>query len=405
MSTLSSHSNSLALALPTELWLEIFHWATAIAEHLYATAYDPFQPTFAKANEQRLLALQMKHSMSLVCRSWHQLLEPMMHQELYVGKDDLSRSKDAQLFERTRRCILPYSRSATPTYDKTELRNSVAVLEACARLDVFVRPSHICRNPASFQSTPSFDFAADDFDCASAFKHLKRLDWWHLDPAHASGGINSLEHVISCATELEYLTIGGLISSFTLSTRPWSLPKLNTLRLSRVNERFLWSVRRWDLPSLKHLIVETIPNERALVTSIWPNFGSTLTTVELGPDLCFFMADQISPLLAGCPNLQELAYHVNFCLPPAGVSAMAEERASLARVRLHALPNDLISQVFWRHLSAHMEALASSSLPALRDVILHGDWSEIVQDARFEAAAAPLRAKKCTISSSHGTVY
>jgi hypothetical protein len=90
-------------SVPLEIWLEIFYWATTVAEHLYSIEYDPFQPPFAKANEQRLSALQTKGALALVCRSWNQLIQPSMHDELYLNKDDLSQSKDAHWFERTRR--------------------------------------------------------------------------------------------------------------------------------------------------------------------------------------------------------------------------------------------------------------------------------------------------------------
>jgi hypothetical protein len=273
-------------------------------------------------------------------------------------------------------------------------------LEACPQLDVLIRPGHL--NCAPLRYVPQFNHAADDFTAAGALRRLRRLDWWHLDPAHQTGGINSLEHVISCAPDIEYLTIGGLVSTCALSPRRWELPKLETLRLSRLNERLLWSIQRWSLPSLKNIVVEMTPNERTLAVSVWPAFGATLASVEFGADLSFLVTDQIAPALQGCPNLEELAYHINFSHPPPTETT----HASLARVRLHAHPNQLVSQdvsEYWRHLQGHFAFLASSSLPALREIVLHGDWANIIHHTHFNTAMSTLCAKQRNVVFFDGT--
>jgi len=51
----------------------------------------------------------------------------------------------------------------------------------------------------------------------------------------------------------------------------------------------------------------------------------------------------------------------------------------------------------WKHLNSHFNFLASRFLPALRRIVLHGDWQEIMADQRFASFKDHLAQKGCVI--------
>jgi hypothetical protein len=105
----SSHVLSyshLSFDLPVELWLEVFHWITVADDSLYSANRLPFQPSFANANELRILALETRRAMALVCKGWYELLRYTLHGELYVNNDSFSQGQAAQFFNQTQRMYI-----------------------------------------------------------------------------------------------------------------------------------------------------------------------------------------------------------------------------------------------------------------------------------------------------------
>ena len=248
------------------------------------------------------------------------------------------------------------------------------MLKSCSQLEVLVRPipSHV--------EDLRFELPAEE---CPPLTSLKRLDWWHHNDAARSGGVNALSDVLRAAPNLQYLSIGGdLWISFIVRT-PIILPALTTLRIRRMNVLLLNQISRWSLPSLQHVIIDTHSNHM-LLEGLWTVFGDQIKTLELGRNLKFYICDMIYYVLANCQNLQELCYYVQFTCPP---HMPIEKHNSLHTVRLHAAENGLFASEendLWCHLSEHLSLYASDLFPALKRVVLHGDWESIRRDARFQ---------------------
>jgi hypothetical protein len=124
---------------------------------------------------------------------------------------------------------------------------SVAILKRCPELEVLVRPA-----PESVGNL-CFEFRAEGLPLTS----LKRLEWWYINDAARSGGINSLDGVLSGTPNLQYLSIGGELRTCQLQLKVPHLPLLSTLRLQWMNGLFVRQLCWWSLPTLAHVVVDS----------------------------------------------------------------------------------------------------------------------------------------------------
>ncbi|KAI0691034.1 hypothetical protein BC835DRAFT_1362028 [Cytidiella melzeri] len=386
--------------LPRELWLDIFRWATVSPQSLAlnTTSYYPFQSDYAplKFGWQDEEVFSTKRVLVRVCREWRCLAMSLLFEDivLHKGGDALKHTLEtaergegdtAAGLWRVRRICLPYS-SCTPW--QNELVGASEFMKACPQLEVLVRP---CRHHAEDMR---FDISADD--CPS-LASLKRLDWWHYNDAARSGGFNSLAHVLHVAPNLQYLTLTGDLWLNLLQREPITLPKLSTLRLRRMNVLFLQEVCRWSLPSLRHILLDTYPSVPGQVGGLWAKFGQQIKIVELGRSLKFYVLDLITHILSHCPELEELNYYVQFTATP---HPSVESHHHVSTVRMHAYPNSIVaggSSTFWEHVEEHILAFQKPSFPALKRIVLHGDWKPYLAGETLARLDTIVRARDCSL--------
>ena len=226
--------------------------------------------------------------------------------------------------------------------------------------------------------TLRFDYETDGVPLPA----LRHLEWWHQNDAERSGGINSLSAVLRGAPNLSYLFVGGIRTFSRLWLLEGTFPYLQTLRLGTVNGLFLHQiVSSWSLPSLTFIVLDS-PLPDSGWSSVWNAFGCQLKSIEFGKNLRFFSDDQLSHCLNGCPGLEQLNFYLYFTAPAENI----QPHTSLTTVRLHAAVNDLLSNaddVVWAIIDHHFRVLSGSELPALRHIILHGDWHSVLHHPRF----------------------
>lgn len=265
---------------------------------------------------------------------------------------------------------------------------SIEILKLCPHIHTLLRPQF--SGPG-----PYFDYEAVGLPLPA----LQRLEWWHYDEAERSGGINSLADVLHAAPNLSYLFVGGVIGFSRICTQKEipSLPHLQTLRINSINGPLLHQiVSRWSLPSLTHIILDSLVLDLGL---IWDAFGNQLKSVEFGKHLRFVAYDRLSPCLNGCPGLEELNFYLYFN-PPAKTIQLHN---SLTTVRIHSAFNGLLSNdaAIWDLIHRHFEFLCGSNLPALRHIILFGDWQLILDNPRFTSIRDKLRDIDRILEVSH----
>lgn len=370
--------------LPVELWLAIFRWATVsrTTPHLSTTTYHPFHSDTLDGVDQDAIAV--KHVLVRVCKQWRDIAADLLLEDIVIHQDanQLARAIRAEAeggsrLKRVRRACFPYA--SCITY-RSGIAEASSVLGLCGGLEVLVRP------PPSWAQDLRFEFPADD---CPPLPSLKRLDWWHHNDATRSGGVNSLTDVVRAAPNLEYLSVGGELCLSALQRAPVFLPSLTTLRIRRMNVLLLLQLFKWRLPSLQHIIIDM--NNHQILEDFWATFGGQLKTVELGRTMKFHTADAIHDVLARCPNLEELNYHVQFTAAP----RLTDQRhVNLAAVGLNAAENPFFADEksgLWEHLDSHVTALCSPDFPALKRVVLHGEWGRLREDVRFGALVEKLR--------------
>jgi len=379
------------LQLPPELWIVIFRWATHPPNGYPAPYYEPFRAPSEMFDEQ----LKTKRALVQVCRLWRAFATKFLYEDVRIRYDAgklmtvladhhrLEAFQTHSLGSFVHRLELPYSQTATEKPGDTH--DVVQILGNCPSLKTLVRPF--------FEALPysvRYEFPAEIVSLSS----LTRLEWWHYNNAARSGGINSLMDVLRNAPSLQFLALGGEFWMNSMrQDSPVRLPALTTLRLRRVNALFVWQIRQWDLPSLVHVIAD-FPADPGGLEELWLQFSRQLCTVELGQNIAFHMTDQISALLRGGAGVKVLNYFINFTASPSEYRLV--EQSALQCVGIHALPCGILNDN-WMHLNSHFEFLSSRFLPALKRIILYGNWQQIIKDSRISPALDLLTQKGCAI--------
>ena len=366
-----------------ELWILVFRWATYPSDGYPAPYYEPFRASSESFDE----LLKTKHALVQVCRLWRALATNFLYEDVRVSYNSASLktvlTDHPSLARFVHRLELPYTQTATERPDDTH--DVVQILRSCPSLTTLVRPfSEVL--PYAVR----YEFPAEIVSLPS----LTRLEWWHYNNAARSGGINSLTDVLRNAPSLQFLALGGefWMNSMRLDT-PIRLPALKTLRLKRVNALFVWQIGRWELPSLVHVVAD-FPTEHGGLEELWLQFGSQLCTVEFGRNVAFHMSDQISVFLQRCAGVKVFNYFINFTAPP--TESLLVEQSSLECIGIHAFPCGILNDDR-SHLNHHFEFLSSHFLPALKRIVLYGNWEQTIKDSHISPALDRLTQKGCAI--------
>ena len=379
--------------LPTEIWLEILDWATTSHEPLAMNI--PFSPLPDYRVDPNL---RVRATLTAVCRTWQRWVAQSLYKDIKISNNgahglmdvlqkcpDQTETKYGEMVGsfvfwrnmsawtrssslQVRRIVLPYQ-STGPS----RALQSLEILKLCPNIQTLQRPLH------PITDTLRFDYDTDIVTLSS----LERLEWWHHNEAERSGGINSLGVVLRSAPRLRYLFIGGVVSGdyICMLPGPTNLSFLETIRLCvRSGSLLRQIVSRWSLPSLTHVILDS-PLVREGSEIIWETFGDQLKVVEFGKHVRFLASDSLSSCLRSCPNLQELNFYVFFASP----LDAAFHHPKLTSVGLHAHVNGMLVEggSAWNLIEHHFEVLYGSNLPALKQIMLHGDWRPILNHHRF----------------------
>lgn len=381
----------MSYQLPPEIWIQIYRWAaySASSDRLYTTEYEPFRSAAGYDTDVLDKNLQVKWALVRVCRQWKAMAMDMLYEDVRIrhGEQTLADALDstgerAGYGKRVRRVELPY---ASTTANAPQHQTSITILERCPELQILVRPPPQRMNDLSFQSCI----------LVPPLTSLKRLDWWST-PDTTGGGINSIQAVLNCTPNLQYLYLGGQLPMG--QPQPGChLPALTTLSLRLLNDPFIQQICRWSLPALTNIVVDDSQGS-TFFWKIWDTFGSQLRIVELGKKVHVYTRDHISPILSNCPNLEELNYYINFTMPPKSSFV----HSSLHCIRLHGdvcmFGND------WKFLEEHLAFFSGSSLPALKRIILYGEWSPVFTSDHFIQVHLALNTRGCNIELPDGTL-
>lgn len=374
------------MSLPVELWLEIFRWATLSpsTSSLCATTYQPFQAASTVEGIDRD-AVAVKRTLVCVCKLWRDLARDLLFEDVVISRNAPalqhaleSGGEGEEKYRRIHRACLPYL-SCTP-YNYHDSETVATLLQSCPELEVLSRP----RTAPFVSDVMTFDYPA--VECPS-LQSLKRLDWWHYNEAARSGGYNALTEVLRAAPNLQYLSLGGDLWLNLMQRGSVELPSLTTLRIRQMNVLFPQQVCRWSMPLLRNLVVDVFRTPRLLDT-LWERYGEQLKAVELGKHLQFFVTDLVGHVLNNCHGLEELGYFIMFTAVP---HEPLQPHSTLTTIRWHAHTNEILSGTeLWSHLSDHAAVYTRSFFPALKRIVLHGNWEFALQDEQFLSLARKL---------------
>ncbi|KAK7693756.1 hypothetical protein QCA50_003328 [Cerrena zonata] len=392
-------------ALPTEIWLEIFRWATLTPHliYLHATTYHPFQvirlePSYDCAKPE--LSFAVKSAISQVCKLWNELTKNLLYEDIIIsGVHRISDMKHQLLgksineedatpwHHKVQRIYLPFASTITMA-KLSNIPDVIDILRHCAPTLTTL-----------YRTAPSTDFGRGHMliyefpagDCPP-LPNLKRLDWWHNDGAARTGGINSLVHVLKEAPNIRYLTLGGHVASVLFLAGPVELPDLATLRLLDMSMTFMFNLSTWSLPSLRNLVLETVRP----IQPFWETFGTQLRTVELSKHLGYITNTSVIPsILNGCPNLEQLNYYVEFTSMPEVPPNKLHTSLAVVGLNLQAAQ---MPQVEGNTLEAHLSTWCNLNplYPNLRKISLFGDVD--LEGGPVGEAVQKLRERKCEVT-------
>ncbi|KAG0702746.1 hypothetical protein DFH29DRAFT_488227 [Suillus ampliporus] len=385
--------------LPPELWLSIIRLAIYSQPVFEFSTFEPFVASFERQNKEEAGGLAVRYAVMQVCRLWRDFALGSLYEDVMVRHwapalvEELGKiCGGEQLGKYVRRLELPYPHTGTATNTSSDF--ALQILQSCPGLETLVRPFM-----PGLPDPIRYAFPTR----SHPFPNLKRLEWWHYSDAARSGGINSLIDVLRYSPNLKYLIVGGEMNSAPSADNALVLPALTTLRVRRINVLFVQRICQWQLPSLVHVVAE-FPLEHDGLDVIWRVFGARLCTVEFGRHIGFLLSDQITRFLLGCPQLKRFNYFLNFTSPP----PIFNQPCALECISLHAYPCAMVTDMIptsQQRLEQHLAFLSRSSFPALRRIILYGDWGDIIADPRFTRFTQTMNSRGCVIEQATGDMH
>ncbi|RDB20077.1 hypothetical protein Hypma_013081 [Hypsizygus marmoreus] len=339
-----------------------------------------------------------KLALPLVCSLWRLLSFEMLYEEIYIGE----RAHTDTLLETFEQSELTHPGQGLGRLVRNVVLASVVRDEVLPLVDVL----RWCPNvEALVKSDDDVTFPPrSDVDLSS----ITRFDWsWirhgddrEIEMENIKQGLAFYEAIASRAPNLQYLSIAIRYPARTVGVfqdLPTVTPSLTALRIQHTESTLRQEIEDWEFPKLTHIITDS--------SLVWRSFsslfGPQIEVVEFTVDEALHTAHALG-VIGLCPNLREINYHVEFAkFPPQPVY-----NDSLACVRLHSGRNYMLdSASVWDEIEAQLQVFAGASFPALKRIILYGDWDNVVNDSRFSAWGKKLRDRGCIVEDEYGTLY
>lgn len=396
--------SSLKFRLPTELWLHIFRIATTTPDfnRLQGTKYYPFQNPSRIHPEPKSqveeLVWKTKMNLMLVCRQWNKIVLEYVYENIHIGDhwqsllDVLERSAHETDGLGYGQLVKRISLSAwLVEADATKLGE---IMKWCPNAEVLVkRDDDITATPTSELHLSS----------------LKRFDWWYttcretripIYPANFSQGRDLFRSIVAQASNLLYLSIGIRYPMSRTSDHPpmaLTLDHLTVLRVQHIGSLLREELEGWSFPKLTHIIADS--------SLTWntdsPLFSPQIEVIEFVKDETLETLSALG-VINNCTNLRELNYHIEFARFPLRLGTTPK----LQCVRLHGGKNFMLhfdGSDVWGIYEHHFRMFANEELfPALRNIFLHGDWTYIDTDPRFDQMVKTVVSRGCQVSYSYG---
>ncbi|KDQ58776.1 hypothetical protein JAAARDRAFT_95604, partial [Jaapia argillacea MUCL 33604] len=316
--------------LPAELWLQILHWAGAIARSNLASGPEPLDINVAEARQ----TLQTRLNVILVCQLWRKIGTEMLYHEVWVRH---GASMLVQALEGGKgvgegngkfvRCIHLSTSPADLIDPSTSTILADRIIECCPNVQILLKDRQDSSGNAtntrlSLLSLPSHPLPLS----------LRRLDWcynWTSKDQHL------LQFILSYAPNLEYLSLVGPAYRPFRPQNPVTLPALTTLRISAMDTNMIQQINTWSIPFFTRLIVN--PSRSADFYSFMNTRGDQVQTLDFGAGSRLLRRDFLGRSLAACPKLRELSLYIMFTGPTNPAHNFPHH--SLECVRLHSRPN------------------------------------------------------------------
>ncbi|EPQ61438.1 hypothetical protein GLOTRDRAFT_124056 [Gloeophyllum trabeum ATCC 11539] len=376
------------MALPPELLLQIFRWATWPPPAVkFIAEYTPFaECNTTIPRDDPSTDLNLKYNLVLLSRQCRSLATEFLYEHIVFTRP----REDAFDIVPSAAWLVStgYGRYASsvhicsyqaPIYSYYDW---APILCACPNIKLAMRPSF--GSPRTFRNaTPSPNPIPDPTS-------ITRLEWEYS----ANFNVPLFRTLAARLPHLHWLSLTSL-GTGAHALHPTSgvlrLPRLRTLCLRLENAAMYRELARWDLPALTHLIIEEQDvyvggvHERG-VHHLFEKLGRTLETLELGrgKEKHFRQSDVVSLAVTLCPHLRQLSYYPRYAVIPS-VARSAIVATGLREVCLHiGSLEELDLELFRMHMLRLIEWLRR--LEELDDLALYGDWSTVLEDSELRKA-------------------
>jgi len=395
--------------LPTEIWKLIFRFATTTPDLDYThhdSAYTPFQPTLVDQMDTVMdvsgpllkANIRFKARLVFVCKHWKALASEFLYEDVRIQNSQQTRSfldtlersakemRSEGLGKYVRRLQLPPSNVNEDLSRPTDVR-LVDIINCCTNLEILTKPPY-------HDGTDDLRFwwglTTLAHDGRPKLASLKRLDWFagfREENSPTEIQIQRLVDLIRESPNLRYLCLSGNPSNILLRIRP--IPKLTTLRFGLIPT--VDGISRHDVPELTTFIAH--PSILYLKAPFLGLIGQQLHAIEL---TCHSQRSSVSTrdiedFFKCCPNLLEFSFHLGF---PHLSEIRSFQHLSITCIRLHV---DRYPRVTLAKLPKQFGIVAGRSFPALKRVVLHGDWSLLRQEESFQTFRETLLNRGCVL--------
>ena len=404
--------------LPPEVWHHIFTDATAPP----ATAGTE---DYKKRLRFQCPHFRLRYSLVLVCKLWRVLALQFLYECVWI-----THARAALYFQRVlvksmlqrplgygnwvRHLILP---TASVNTSKEGVR-FVDIIRFCPQLETLTKAHYFGDDDDYFWRglACTVPYEPGRYLSFGSFASLRYLHWCYSgsrDTNYEDLEAWRLSEIVLHAPNLSFLSIQHFrrpLLGFYPHTHPNTVlcPSLTTLEFrSAFTNTVPFVVRSQDMQNLVHVIA--LPealfgfDPATAHLSIIALFGHQLQVIEFmdGGSTNPVTAENIQTIFQHCPKLRKFKYNLE-------CTALRPEfpilHPSLSHITLRtAFDERSDAIVAWRCLRLHFAAFIGKSFPALRCVVLEGDWSWATQDFRFSSWHRSLLARGCLLEHSDGT--